>query len=61
MRMSSYWANFMRTGDPNGRGLKTWAPVGETPEVMEPGDQTGPVPVAGSEARFAFFEKLLTG
>ena len=59
--MSSYWTNFMRTGDPNGKGLKSWAPVGEKPEVMELGDIAGPVAVAGSEAKFAFFQKLLTG
>ena len=58
--MSSYWANFAATGDPNGKGLPAWAPVGDRPEVMEVGDKTGPVPLTRDAARFAFFEKFLT-
>ena len=58
--MSSYWANFAATGDPNGEGLPRWDPVGDRPEVMEVGDKTGPVPFADTTARLAFFEKFLT-
>ncbi len=56
--MSSYWANFAASGNPNGNGLPRWDPVGEKPEVMEVGDRPGPIPPA-DEARFRFFEKFL--
>jgi para-nitrobenzyl esterase len=55
--MSSYWANFISTGDPNGKGLPSWPAFGVSPEVMEVGDINQPVPVSGSSAKFAFFEK----
>ncbi|HPK71088.1 MAG TPA: carboxylesterase family protein [Vicinamibacterales bacterium] len=58
--MSSYWANFAATGDPNGEGLPRWNPAGQAPEVMQVGDRTGVVPIAGSPAAVAFFEKFLT-
>jgi para-nitrobenzyl esterase len=58
--MSSYWANFAATADPNGEGLVPWAPVNENPEVMEVGDKTGPITVAGNAAKFRFFETFLT-
>jgi carboxylesterase type B len=58
--MSRYWANFAAKGDPNGKGVPAWAPVGDKPTVMEVGDRTGPVPLTRDAARFAFFEKFLT-
>ena len=58
--MSSYWANFAATGDPNGKGLPRWDAVGQRAEVMEVGDKTGPVPLAETAAHLAFFEKFLT-
>jgi para-nitrobenzyl esterase len=57
--MSSYWANFTKNGDPNGPGLPVWAPVGDKPEIMEVGDNNGPVPAASSAARSAFWERVL--
>jgi para-nitrobenzyl esterase len=58
--MSSYWANFAASGNPNGPGLPKWAPAGATPELMEVGDKTAPIPVTDSAAKFAFFEKFLS-
>lgn len=40
--MSSYWVNFIRTGDPNGGSLPAWAPyVPGGRAIMRLGDQTG--------------------
>jgi para-nitrobenzyl esterase len=57
--MSSYISNFVKTGNPNGRGLPRWDPVGAKPEVMEVGDRTAPVPVVADPAKLAFFERFL--
>jgi para-nitrobenzyl esterase len=55
--MSSYWANFARTGDPNGQGLPAWASFRETdPSIMELGDSHGPRAVA-DRARLDFFTR----
>ncbi|HEY1217129.1 MAG TPA: carboxylesterase family protein [Bryobacteraceae bacterium] len=60
--MSTYWANFVTHGDPNGKGVAHWQPVGKEPEVMEVGDDFQQVPVAGSPAKFEFWKSvLLTG
>jgi len=58
--MSSYWANFATTGNPNGKGLTPWPDVGTNAAVtMQLGDETGVIPVATSEARLKFFEEFL--
>jgi para-nitrobenzyl esterase len=59
-QMSSYWANFAATGDPNGKDLPRWTAVSDKPETMELGDQPGPIPVAGSPEKFAFWENFLS-
>jgi para-nitrobenzyl esterase len=48
--MSSYWANIIKTGNPNGEGLPEWpAYSAKVPQVMELGDSFGPIPVASAE------------
>ncbi|MGE5488871.1 MAG: carboxylesterase/lipase family protein [bacterium] len=57
--MSSYWANFIAKGDPNGRGLAKW-PAFEPgkPVTMELGGQFGPRPVASPE-KLKLIEQVL--
>ena len=58
--MSSYWANFVKTGDPNGKGLAKWTPVSAEHETMELGDRFAPIAIAGSEEKFRFWEGVLS-
>lgn len=56
-KMSSYWANFIRSGDPNGEGLANWpASSANSTETMELGDHFGVVKVA-DEQRIGFVKK----
>ncbi|MGW3313047.1 carboxylesterase family protein [Streptomyces sp. NPDC001073] len=43
-RTSSYVANFVATGNPNGHGLPSWPELRTTkPQSMEPGDRFAPL------------------
>ncbi|KAJ5798656.1 uncharacterized protein N7503_006161 [Penicillium pulvis] len=46
--MNAYWANFIKTGNPNGRGLVSWPAVNSSELVQHVGDGWGQIPVAWS-------------
>lgn len=58
--VSSYWANYVKTGNPNGPGLPAWpAWDSRRPQVMELGHSFAPIPVA-SPQRMAFWQRFFS-
>lgn len=58
-KMSGYWSNFIKTGNPNGDGLVAWEDVNSTTTVtQELGDGWGPIPV-GSEEQIELIDEWL--
>lgn len=57
--MSSYWANFIKTGDPNGARLPGWPHygIGEK-QIILLGDQVEATPLPDAEA-LDFMQSLL--
>ncbi|KAI9731994.1 MAG: hypothetical protein M1834_004445 [Cirrosporium novae-zelandiae] len=58
-RMAGYWANFIKTGNPNGGNLTYWPPSGNDTKTMWLGDSWGADSIADS-TRIAFWEKFYT-
>ena len=58
-QMSSYWANYAKTLDPNGKGLANWPSVDpKSHTTMQLGEDMKVIPLA-TEPRFQFFKKFL--
>jgi hypothetical protein len=57
--VSSYWVNFVKTGNPNGGNLPRWQPFDAgNPSTMTLAAKSGPRPIAEQE-RLAFYRDLL--
>lgn len=58
-RMSSYWANIIKTGNPNGEGLPAWPAFDSgSHAVMRLGDQWRPMLVAESPEKIDFWRRF---
>lgn len=59
--MANYWANFIKTGNPNGGNLTEWPVLStETQEIMYLGDSFGNSYLSEASNRTAFIEKWLS-
>ena len=59
-QMSSYWVNFVNSGNPNGKGLPNWAAYQpQTKQVMEIGTQTKMIPITDNQEQYEFLKKQL--
>lgn len=56
-KMSSYWVNFAKKGDPNGEGLPVWPTFNSSsPQIIEFGDEVNAIPLPFKE-QLEFFDK----
>lgn len=65
-KMNSYWVNFIKTGNPNGKDLANgqelahWEKAGNNATVQQVGNGFGPIPVA-DPAKVKLFEDWFSG
>ncbi|KIY48452.1 carboxylesterase [Fistulina hepatica ATCC 64428] len=57
--MVAYWANFIKTGDPNGHSLTYWPPTGDDTTTMWLGDSWG-VESIGDEEHINFIQEFFS-
>lgn len=58
--MNSYWANFIKHGNPNGPGLPSWTISDSDQTVQEVGEGFGPIPIAKQDQVQLFEEWFST-
>jgi para-nitrobenzyl esterase len=56
-QMNAYWANFIKTGDPNGPGLAKWPSFTKTHEVMHLDTESKALPEAHRD-RYEFLDSI---
>ncbi|KAJ5602130.1 hypothetical protein N7510_011664 [Penicillium lagena] len=56
-KMADYWANFIRSGNPNGSGQPKWRASGKKTETMWLGNSWGMGPISMEQRRIDFLHK----